>query len=76
MENFPAITKRDTSNQSTIYINLPLKEKDSGSLIHEIVHVLQYICEARHIDFISEMEHTAYIAHYIFNKATGYEYSI
>jgi hypothetical protein len=69
-----AVTQRDSKNQSTIYISLPLKKNLYGSLVHEITHILQFICRDRGIDFTDEMEHTAYIAHYIFNEATGYEY--
>lgn len=44
------------------------------TIAHEIVHVLQNICEARIIEFTSDKEHMAYIAHYLLNTLLGYEY--
>ena len=35
---------------------------------HEMVHVLQAICEARHMKFENEIEHMAYIMSYILEE--------
>lgn len=69
-----AATERDSRDSATIYIPLPVSRNDMPTLVHEIIHVLQYICESRHVDFIQEQEHMAYIANHIFNQATGFHY--
>lgn len=50
------------------------KKVTAGTVAHEIIHVLRYICEARDMSFLLEEEHMAYIAQYLTNKALGYEY--
>lgn len=64
--------KKDLS-ESVIYLPLPLKHGDWATLGHEIVHVLQNICQSKGIQFENETEHTAYLFQYIFNTFTGYE---
>lgn len=71
-----AATERMSAHSATIYIPLPLKRQDEPTLVHEIIHVLQYICESKHIDFVQEQEHMAYIANHIFNRALGYHYVV
>ncbi len=43
----------------------------SGTVVHEAMHALQFIAEAREIDLTSEQEHAAYIIQYIFTEALG-----
>jgi len=40
-------------------VHMPRNDLPS-SVAHELIHVLQYICEARHIDFVQEQEHMSY----------------
>ena len=71
-----AIAQQDTKDQSTIFIELPIRKINLSILAHEITHVLQYICESRGIDFKEEKEHMAYIMQYIFNEVCGYKYKM
>ncbi len=73
-KGYLACAHRVDLNNSTIYVTLPIKVKDHATLGHEIIHVLQHICDSRGIEFIHEQEHIAYIYQYIFNEATGYKY--
>lgn len=70
----PCVCERADSNNSIIYIDNP--KKNIVSLAHEVLHVIQYICSDRHIDFIDEKEHCAYMLHYILNTIIGDEYDI
>lgn len=69
-----AVAEKTSPNSATIYIKLPISRNDYPTLVHELIHVLQYICASRNIDFTAEQEHMAYIGNYIFNKATGFHY--
>jgi CRISPR/Cas system-associated endoribonuclease Cas2 len=65
-------------NTSIVFIeNIKKNSKEKNALptiAHEIVHVLQNICESRMMDFTSEKEHTAYIMSYLLNVVTEHEY--
>lgn len=50
------------------------KNVKPGTVVHEVVHVLRYICEDKNMSFLLEEEHMAYIAQYLTNKILGYEY--
>jgi len=67
-----AWTERTNRNTSTIY--LPKKTND-GDLAHELIHVLQFICEDRNMNFLLEQEHTAYIMQYLMGKIRGYTWA-
>lgn len=71
---YVAVTQKNSPNQSTVYIDLPVKPKQYATLAHELVHVLQYICESRGIEFTQEQENTAYLMQYLLNEVTGYKY--
>lgn len=72
--DFIAVCVRDDDRNSTIYIKKPIKKWAHGTLVHEVIHALQFICESRNIDFLQEQEHVGYLAQYIFNKITGHSY--
>jgi len=74
LKNVVAMTQRDNKNQSTIYIKKPIK--DTATLAHEIVHVLQNIADDRNISFVEEQEHFGYLMQYLMNEVTGYKYII
>ena len=61
-------------NSCELFFKKNLKPKDAPTVAHELVHVLQYICEGRGIDFSSEREHMGYIMQYMMNEILGYDY--
>ncbi len=71
---FTACAEKVDKNTSNIYIEFPVTPKSHGTVLHEVIHVIGHICQDRDISFINEEEHVAYIAQYIFNRITGYEY--
>lgn len=64
-----AYVERLCSEEYRLVLPLPIKGKvTAGHLVHEIVHILQYIVEDNIMSFIHEREHLAYIAGYIFDE--------
>lgn len=64
-----AYSQRMCAEEYNITLKLPIKgPKTASDLVHEIIHILQYICEDWHMNFINEREHLAYIAGYIFDE--------
>lgn len=70
-----AVTEKLDNNTSAVFFDYTSKIGD-GTIAHELTHVLQNICDARSIDFITETEHVAYIMHFLFNEVTGKEYDV
>ncbi|MDE2102083.1 MAG: hypothetical protein KGL39_32860 [Patescibacteria group bacterium] len=66
-ESAQAYVKHMCKGEVKIVLPFPLGEKRHNVLVHEIIHVLQYICEDSTIDFVAEMEHMAYIADWLFD---------
>ena len=62
-------------NKSVIRIPFPPKRHEISTVVHEIIHVLRFICEDRNMDFTLESEHMAYIATHILNKIMSLEYT-
>ncbi len=58
---------------STVHLFLP-KKNMPGDLAHEVVHVLQYICNDRDMDFVQEQEHMGYLMHYILGRLMCHEW--
>ncbi len=46
------------------------------TVAHELIHVLQYISDAKGIDFVHEQEHFGYLMQYLLGKILGYEWKI
>ena len=69
-----ACAVRVNNTTATVFIKMPVKQLQFPLLVHELVHVLQYIARDRDMDFIQEQEHFAYIMHYILNQVLGYEF--
>lgn len=67
-----AYVKYIDDNSCAIYLG---KENLAGDIAHELVHVLQYICLARNINFNLEMEHMGYIMHYLMGRILGYKWN-
>lgn len=73
--NALAYVKNDDAHNCSIYLDSSRKI-GAGDLAHELVHVLQFICLNRNINFTLEHEHMGYIMHYLMGKIQGYEYDI
>ena len=71
---FVAYVHKDNKNQCTLFIKRPVNRIEAPTLAHEIVHILQYICEARNIDMIFEQEHMGYLMNFIMNEVMGLTY--
>lgn len=67
-----AMTEKVDKNNCILWLPHPIKA--NGTLFHEVTHALQFICEARNMDFVQEQEHFGYIAQLITNKLLGLEY--
>lgn len=70
--NPKAWVKSESSKSCTLFVN---KKPNPADLAHEVVHVLQFICLHRNIDFKTEQEHMGYLMHYIMGKVLGYEWT-
>ena len=71
MENALAYVENIDNNSCAIFLG---KKDSSGDIAHELVHVLQFICLARNIDFRLEKEHMGYIMHYLMGRILGNEW--
>lgn len=61
--------KRLCSEEYELHLRLPIRGKVTGGhLVHEIIHILQYIVEDNSMSFCHEREHLAYIAGYLFDE--------
>lgn len=65
-----------TPNECTLFMNLPVKTLEIPTLAHELTHVLQFICESRHITFSEEKEHMGYLMNFLMNRVIGIEYNV
>lgn len=68
------VTERTDENTATIYANSPIKTSDIPSIVHEIIHALQFLSADRDIQFTQEQEHFAYLAQHILNEILDYKY--
>lgn len=61
--------KKMCVGECLMVLQLPIKgQVTAGHLVHEIIHVLQYIAEDHNMSFCYEREHLAYIAGYLFEE--------
>lgn len=42
------------------------------TVAHELVHVLQHLCDVRHMGFTAEDEHMGYLMQYLMGRILGY----
>lgn len=70
LENALAYVQNNGPNNCTLFIDLKQKIVPAD-LAHELVHVLQFICLARNINFTLEQEHMGYIMHYLMGRIMG-----
>ena len=67
--NADGYTKHISTEECLMVLKLPIKGPRTASfLVHEIIHVLQNICEGSNMTFLYEREHMAYIAGYLFEE--------
>ncbi len=72
--NAQAWVRRDDMYSSTIFIKKGEK-KNTPNIAHEVVHILQFICLDRNIDFCTETEHMGYLMQYFTGEIMGYTWS-
>ncbi len=69
LDDAAAYSKRLCAEEYVLTLPLPIKgSKSAGHLVHEIIHILQYIVEDGNMSFTFEREHMAYIAGYLFDE--------
>lgn len=69
MDQANGYARRECVGEYELVVKLPIKGPATASdLVHEIVHILQYIVEDNNMTFIQEREHMAYIAGYLFEE--------
>lgn len=67
--NLPSCERLDFSS---CCIHMPKKMRNQATTVaHEVVHAVQFIAEARHINMVLEQEHIAYMVQYIMAKIMG-----
>ena len=71
--NALAYVKRNDMYSCTIFIKKG-QRKVAPDLAHELIHVMQFICLDRNIDFCTETEHMGYTMHYLLGKIMGYKW--
>jgi len=70
-----AFTENSTKNTAAIIFRKKPTVLESGTVAHEILHALQFICRRRNIVMEDETEHMGYLMQYIFNEIYDREYS-
>lgn len=69
LDDASAYVKRLCAEEYVLTIPLPIKGKKTAShLVHEIVHLIQYIVDDNNMSFSYEREHLAYLSQYIFDE--------
>ena len=63
-----AYTENIDNNSCAIYLG---KKCHVGDVAHELIHVLQFICLARNMDFRLEQEHMGYLMQYLMGRLLG-----
>lgn len=71
MTEVRAYVSFDSEYQTTIHCH---RSVSVFTIAHELMHVIQHICRAYHMDWESEIEHTAYIMQYFLGVVFGYVY--
>lgn len=69
MDDAAGYVKRLCAEEYVMTLKLPIKGRKTAShLVHEIIHILQYLVDDNNMSFSYEREHLAYIAGYIFDE--------
>lgn len=61
-------------NTSAIIFRETPTDLQGGTVAHEIMHVLQFMCRRRNIKMEHELEHMGYLMQYIFNEIYDRKY--
>lgn len=69
------LCERTDKDTSTLYIDMPVSQAETPTLAQGLVHVIQNICEDRHMVLSLEKEHMGYLMQYLMNRVLGYEYA-
>lgn len=74
-ELFNAVNWVESQGQygCTMYLD---KKPHPGDLSHELIHVLQFICLNRNMNFMTEHEHMGYLMHWLMGEILGYKWNI
>ena len=61
-------------NAGAIIFRKTPTDLESGTVAHEVMHVLQFMCRRRNICMEDETEHMGYLMQYIFNEIYNRRY--
>jgi len=75
MPNALAFVKSETPHTCTLYLDFS-KHMEAGDIAHELVHVLQFLCLHRNIDFVTETEHMGYLMGWMMGVIFNREYDV
>lgn len=70
------LCEKSDVDTSTLYVKVPNAPHEYGMLAHEIVHVIQNICEDRKMSLLDEKESMAYTMQYLMNTITCGDYQL
>lgn len=69
LEHAKAFAKKVCPELYELVLPLPIRGKETATtLVHEIIHLLQYYVKDNYMSFTHEREHLAYLAQYIFEE--------
>jgi hypothetical protein len=63
-----AYTEHVVEGETRLCIPFPIGKKRTAHLVHELIHVLQWIARDRELRFLFEEEHLAYLADWLFDE--------
>lgn len=75
-EKVVMFAENTNKNTGTIVFRKVPTDLESGTVAHEIIHILQFICCRRNIVMEDEREHMGYLMQYIFNEIYEREYCL
>lgn len=68
------MTEDVDKNTGQILFRKTPEDQDASTVAHEVLHILQLICQHRNIKMEEEMEHMGYLMQYIHNEIYGRKY--
>jgi len=63
-----AYTKHVCYGEVLLKIKMPIGPTRASYLLHEIIHILQFICEDKGMSFTTEIESMAYLSDWLFKE--------
>jgi hypothetical protein len=73
-DRFEMWTQKLDGCSCELYTYRKIALRDTPTIAHEVMHVLQYIAEDRGIDMSEERENMAYLMQYIMSQIMGMKY--